>query len=267
MNNSSLSSDLIDQLISTGKVAAIGLGGSRASGESTASSDLDIYVLVNEPIDPDERRRIAESLVIDKASIEIANPWWGDEDGFEIDGLWHDIVYFDAVWFFDTIAGVLNHHRASEGYTTSFVYTLAQMQPVYDPDHLIARWQRYTVTYPEPLIDSIIATNYPVSCTIHSCYRNQIARAVHLNDPLAVNHRVAAFLACVCDIAFAVARAWHPGEKRQLRHLARNQSVLPPQLTEHIEAVAYAIAPDRMHTLRSAVDQVVDDVHVMVAKR
>ncbi len=255
---------LIEQLVATGKVAAIALGGSRASGYATSGSDNDVYILTTGRIEPGVRRRIADLLADDPDEAEVDIPYWGDEDAYRIGGTWYDLAYFDADWFFGEIGSVVHGHNARQGYTTSFVHTLANMQPLYDPSGVLASWKAQVQHYPEPLAQAIIAMNYPVACTIHSSYRNQAARAVHLGDVVAVNHRVAAFLACVFDITFAVLRMWHPGEKRQLRYLDQHRDALPVGFADHITAVAYHTAPDRLDGLIPAIDQVVNDVSELV---
>jgi hypothetical protein len=257
-------SRLIQYLVATGKVAAIGLGGSQASGYASGGSDYDVYILTTSRIEPAVRRQIAGSLADDPNEVEVDIPYWGDEDAYRIGGTWYDLAYFDADWFFGEISSVVHGHTARQGYTTSFVHTLANMQPLYDPSGILTAWKAQLQHYPEPLAQSIIATNYPVACTIHSSYRNQADRAVQLGDAVAVNHRVAAFLACVFDITFAVLRMWHPGEKRQLQYLERYRDALPTGFADHITAVVHSTTPDRLHDLIPAIDHVVTDVTAMV---
>jgi hypothetical protein len=209
------------------------------------------------------RWRIAGLLANDPYEAEVDIPYWGDEDTYRINGTWYDLAYFDADWFFGEISAVVHGHTARQGYTTSFVHTLANMQPLYDPSGLLAAWKAQVQHYPESLAQAIIASNYPVACTIHSSYRNQAARAVQLGDAVAVNHRVTAFLACVFDITFAVLRRWHPGEKRQLQYLEQYRDALPDGFAEHITAVAYNTPPDRLGDLIPAIDVVMHDVTAM----
>ena len=255
---------LLEMLAAIDQVAAIALGGSRAGGVHDDASDYDLYVLTTGRIDASVRERMVR-IVADDTDYEIAIPWWGDEDALLIEGVRYELAYFDAGWFFNAIDAVINQHQASQGYTTSFVNTLAKMQPLYDPDGLIADWKQRIAVYPLALTEAIIATNYPVSCTIQASYRNQIARAIELRDAVAVNHRVAAFLACVFDITFAVLRMWPPGEKRQLEYLQRHADDVPAGFVDHITAILHNTAPDRIGALLEAVERVVADVTAMVA--
>lgn len=258
---------LIDQFAATGAVTAIGVGGSQASGVASMDSDVDIYVITREGqyIDPVVRQGIIEPLADDLFRMDIHVSYWGDEDGLSIDGVWHDLAHFDEQWFQQEMDAVLIDHRARLGYSTSFMYTLDNMVPLYDPEEKLATWKRRTGRYPEELARSILFHNYPAACSLHSSYRNQITRAVQLNDPVAVNHRVAAFLACVFDMVFAHLRMWHPGEKRQMQHLQDRSNDLPRDFDAHIRSVLEAAAPDTMaHQLTPAIETVADDMTSIV---
>lgn len=252
--------ELIGRLIAIDNVSAIGLGGSRASGVCDDASDFDLYAFTSGPVNLTARQAIADDLAED-GSEEIGNTWWGDEDGYAIDGTWYEIAYFDTNWFFGGIDAVVNQHRPSQGYSTSFVHTLAHLQPIHDPDGLIASWQSRISTYPDELAEAIIEANYPIVANAHASYRNQIHRAIELDDAVSVNHRVAGFLAVVFDIAFASLRIWHPGEKRQLHYLQRHEGRLPVGFTDHILEITANTVPDRAGQLMVAVDRVVADVN------
>ncbi|MCA9834893.1 MAG: DUF4037 domain-containing protein [Thermomicrobiales bacterium] len=258
------SHDLIAQLSKLPEVEAIAIGGSQASGRATPGSDVDLYVLTADAIPTNVRRGIANELADDPAEIEIANPYWGDEDGYAIDGVWHDIVFFDSGWFLDEIARATVRHEAREGYSTSFVFTLVNMQPIFDPMAIVTTAKAMLPEYPGALTTAIIARNFPVACGIHASYRNQIARAVALNDAVALNHRVAAFLACVFDIAFASLRMWHPGEKRQLQYLDARRDDLPAGFTGAIRRVVDSCTAQGMGDIMAAVDDVVAGLTEMV---
>ncbi|MCO5216803.1 MAG: DUF4037 domain-containing protein [Thermomicrobiales bacterium] len=254
------SHDLIERLTSLPQVQAIAVGGSQASGMASGGSDTDLYVLVSERVDPAIRRGIARELADDPEHAEIANPWWGDEDGYAVHGVWYDIVFFDLRWFQDEIERVTIRHEAREGYSTCFVHTLKNLRILFDRDGHLRLMQDTVPSYPEALAQRIIANNLAVAGRTHSSYRNQIARAVELRDPVSINHRVAAFLACVFDIAFAHLHMWHPGEKRQLIYLRQWEDKLPTGLIYAIERVVV-----RGDDVMLAVDQVVAGLAEMAA--
>lgn len=254
------SRDLIERFASLPQVQAIAIGGSQASGMASRGSDIDLYVFVTDRIDPAHRSAIARDLADNPTLVEIANPWWGDEDGYAINGVWHDIVFFDLTWFRDEIERVTIRQESREGYSTCFVHTLTYLMLLYDREGQLQLLQDSVPSYPEALAQRIITSNLAVAGRIHSSYRNQIARAVELRDPVSVNHRLAAFLACVFDVAFAHLRMWHPGEKRQLAYLRRQEEALPAGF---IEAIENALTCQSGDGLMTAVDQVVAGLEEM----
>lgn len=254
---------LVQWLMMHPQVAAIGIGGSQASGMASDGSDVDVYVFTTDRIPPAERRAIARELADDQDVVEIANPYWGDEDGYAIGGVWHDVVYFELAWFLSEIERATVLHQPREGYSTSFVFTLQNLRVLHDPHGTIATTKAAIPEYPDELARAIIDFNLAVAGDIHASYANQVARAVVLSDPVAANHRVAALLACVSDIAFAHLRMWHPGEKRQLQYLRANAGDLPAGLVERIEQVLLVTAPDRMNGLPAAVADLMACVNEM----
>ncbi len=117
--------------------------------------------------------------------------------------------------------------------------------------------------YPDALAEAIIQLNHPLLRTIHASYRNQVARAITLGDPVSVNHRVAELLKTAFDIVFAHYRQLHPGEKRQLQMLA----TLPG--TEHLDsairALLVASGDPTYDGLMGRVDALCDAVDAMLA--
>lgn len=258
------SEELVQAFVDTADVFALGVGGSQATGVANAASDVDLYVFSHHPLAIDTRRQLIHRLAGANGNHEIPNPYWGDADYCFIDGRAHDIMYHDQ-GFFDEIDSVVNQFHAREGYTTAFAHTLATMVPLHDPDRKIATWQEHLRTYPDELARAIIERNWPVLAVTATSYRNQVAKALENNDPVSVNHRITALLTCVFDIAFAVLRQWHPGEKRQLQFLAASADRLPAGFSDHILAVLLRTSPDRMNELKPAMDRLIADVETMIA--
>lgn len=241
-------------------VKAIGLGGSRATDRHDAGSDHDIYVFTeNGPVPTSVRRELA--MRYDPAP-EIANMYWGEGDYWYADGIGLDIMFMEADWFDEEVRAPIEQHRARDGYSTSFWFTTRNMTIVFDRDG----WLQDLVDianmpYPDATARAIITYHRPLVRGLHTSYRNQIARAIEIDDPLSINHRVAALLQSVTDIAFAALREPHPGEKRQLAALDRNAERLPAEFTEHIRAVLASVTqPD---ALLPAVDRLCDDVDII----
>jgi predicted nucleotidyltransferase len=255
---------VLDEIIATlsalPQVEAISLSGSRAASASDESSDYDINVFSSEPIPADIRRDLA--LHHDPAP-EIANQWWGESDYWTDGEASYDIMLWDVEWYEGNLRAVIEDHRPSNGYTTAFWFSAVYMQPLFDRRGWLARLQELAATpYPDALAEAIIAYNHPLLRGIHTSYAAQIARAIALDDPVSVNHRVAELLKTVFDIVFAHHRVLHPGEKRQLRTLA----TLPETqaLDGHIRELLIAAGNPAYEGISDAVSAVCDEVDSML---
>jgi predicted nucleotidyltransferase len=201
-------------------VVAITLGGSRATSRHDERSDHDIEVFTDGELSLAFRRELAARF---DPHPEIGNDWFGPADEWvdRASGTALDIAYFDRAWFERAIRDVIERHRPALGYTTALWHTLRHARPAFDRDGWLATMRALAVTpYPDALRRNIVAWNHPVLRTSRSSYRRQVELAVLRDDPVSVNHRVAALLASVFDIVFALHRELHPGEKRLLDHLA-----------------------------------------------
>lgn len=217
------------------EVAAIALGGSRTSNLSDATSDYDVSVYLDADIPLDARRALATRF---DSAPEIGNSWFGacDEWTDRGSGVSVDLMYWDRAAFERDLRAVIEEHRPALGYTTAFWRTVHHSTPLFDRNSWFAGLQELASTpYPEPLRRAIVAWNWPLLRTTHSSYRRQIELAIGRDDPVSVQHRLAAWLASVFDIAFAIDRTLHPGEKRLLDHLARLE--LGARLAPRIRAV------------------------------
>ena len=98
------------------------------------------------------------------------------------------------------------------------LFSLSQGINLADPNNWLADLQRQTRgTYPHGLLQAILRKNRPVlGGGMQSCYFHQIKAAIARQDPISLNHRVAAWLASYFDILFAINGQFHPGEKRLL---------------------------------------------------
>lgn len=219
------------------QVEAVVLAGSQAAGQQDAFSDLDIYIYSTASIPNDWRRRLAETFARPESRIEIDNPYWGSEDGWDdsATGLHLDLIYRLTHEIEDALARVLDSHQASVGYSTCFWHNVLNSTPLFDRRGWYAALQHHArQPYPEPLRRAIIWLNYPVLRDAHSSYIAQIESAVRRQDRVSVNHRAAGFLASYFDVLFAVNRATHPGEKR-LTAQAEKLELVPPGLEQMVE--------------------------------
>lgn len=229
---------LTDEFKALAPVEAIGLGGSLSSNEIDEYSDIDLYIFSDTIIPLSTRESIASKLGTRQADLnltywDLGDEWFDAETGIEI-----DIIYWDKTWITDQIEQVVFQHQAQTGYTTCFWNTLVNMEILFDRNDWLKELQnRSTITYPEELSRAIIIKNYPVLKEIIPSYYNQIKKAVHRNDLVSVNHRVAAFLASYFDIIFAVNHLANPGEKKLMPFILRYCTILPMDIEKNIQGV------------------------------
>jgi catechol 2,3-dioxygenase-like lactoylglutathione lyase family enzyme len=233
------------------QVVAVAIGGSRAAGFDDAGSDVDLYVYALSEVPLEVRRELGGP------GAEIANCFWepGDEWVDAGSGLAFDIMYRSPAWIDEQLDRVLVRHEASLGYTTCFWYNVVHSEAIVDPRGWYAALQRRAqVPYPEGLRRAIVEKNLPVLRRNRSSYRAQIARALERNDVVSRQHRVTALLASAFDIAYALERLPHPGEKRLLDHL-------PKDLAELVRGVVTAGAD-----LLERVDALVDALEARIER-
>jgi Domain of unknown function (DUF4037) len=230
---SAVAQRVADQFASLPQVEAVALSGSRTSEFSDSRSDIDLYVYGTEDIPLELRAKIATQ----SPRMEIGNATWepGDEwiDGGT--GISVDVMYRHVRWIEEQLDRVLVQHQASVGYSTCFWYNVLHSRMLFDRVGWFAELQRRAhQDYPEDLQRAIIAKNYPLLRRNQSSYLHQIELALMRQDPVGVNHRVAALLASYFDVLFAINKLPHPGEKRLMRHAKASCSKLPREMEQRL---------------------------------
>lgn len=221
-------------------VEAVAWAGSWATGIGGDGSDIDVYVYAADGVPVDVRTEIASRFAVADPAPEIDNRFWetGDEWRDAASGLWVDIMYRSPEWIEGELARVLDRHEAWTGYTTAVWHNVRTSHVLFDRrGWLRALVQRADQPYPEPLKQAIVAKNLPLLRQVHSSYLIQIAAAVRRADAVAINHRIAAFLASVFDIVFALNEVPHPGEKRLLAHVDASCPLRPIDLADQVNEI------------------------------
>lgn len=236
------------------EVRAVALGGSRATGAADRGSDLDLYVYASPEPSLADRGAVAREGA---ARAEVGNAFFepGDEWVDAATGLGVDAMFRSPEWIEEQLDRVLVRCQASIGYTTAFWHNVRTSRVLFDRDGWYAALQaRAQAPFPEALRRAIVARNHPLLRDNLSSYLHQVERALERDDLLAVNHRVAAFLASWFDLLFAVNRLPHPGEKRLLDWAAGCRLQPPGALARLRELLAALPGPGVLAPLGALCD-------------
>ena len=225
--------DLFLQFKDLQEVEAIALGGSRATGRNDETSDYDVYIYINKPIEENVRRNILSQFC---KYMEISNTFWELEDDVTLkDNIDMDIIYRNFDDFKNTIESVVEHYVAYNGYTTCMWHNLITSKIVFDKTgRLTELKERYSISYPKQLKENIIRKNLSLLSGMLPSFDKQIKKAEDRNDLVSVNHRVTEFLASYFDIIFALNEMTHPGEKRMQSICSSECKILPKNFDENL---------------------------------
>ena len=107
---------VFNELSKLPQIEAIALGGSRAGSHYDDKSDYDIYLYYTAPVSEEERRNILSKYC---SYVEYGNHFWELEDnGTFNNGIDFDILYRNLDDFTAGVGQVVEHHKASNAYTT-----------------------------------------------------------------------------------------------------------------------------------------------------
>ena len=247
------------------EVEAVALGGSRVTAVADNESDIDLYVYTATEVPVSQRRAFIESRSI---SAEVDNCIWetGDEWKEAASGVAVDVMYRNCRWIEGEIARVLVHHQSSLGYTTTLWHNVLTSQVLFDRDGWYTELKRQAcVPYPKDLARAIVQKNYTLLSKAQSSFTRQILGAAARNDTVAVNHRIAAFLASYFDVLFAANLRPHPGEKRLLLH-ARKLDCFPSGLSVQLADLFSAAARCDQVVLSACLADIVHGLDVMLSQ-
>ena len=221
------------------QVKAIAIGGSKSTGKADKSSDIDIEIYTDGKIPAEDRLAIAKKYGSKK--YHIGQEFFGDCDEFQLSDIGQlDISYFDKQWMDGVIDDVWHQHRASNGYTTCFLHTIKNCEPLYDKDGwLQEKKQDLATPYPKELKENIVRRNMQLlSDKVFDSYSKQIKKALDREDYVSLNHRIAAFIQSYFDILFALNETFHPGEKRLVEFVYDKCTIFPADFEHSVEHLA-----------------------------
>ncbi|MGC5627675.1 hypothetical protein ACPYO6_05435 [Georgenia sp. Z1344] len=225
-------------------VVGVAAGGSLATGQEDARSDVDLYVLSDGGPPPVELRRAVVEALGGARRLDLDQRYWDVTDVWtHASGTDLDVMFWETSRVTDRLDAVLERHEPSAGYTTAHWHTVRHWLPVADPDGWVTRArERALAEYPEELRAAVVRHCWPLVRGTITSFPAQIATAAAREDLVALNHRVAELLAVVHDVVLAVNRVPHPGEKRLGTRVPELCRSLPEGFSERTTAVLTSAA-------------------------
>lgn len=241
---------IIDEFKQFPQVQAIAIGGSKKANTSDKKSDIDIYIFVDKEIPADERLKIVKKY---SSKYEVGGEYFGPGDEFFVDRMNQqlDVMYADKKWMEGIVENVWKNHHPSNGYTTCFLFTLKNCEPVYDKENWLSCMKKQIDTpYPKELKENIIKRNLMLlKDKPFASYYEQIEKAIARKDFNSINHRIAAFMASYFDIIFANNELLHPGEKKLVKYAKEHCRILPENFEGNINKLLTQPNPETLKIL------------------
>jgi hypothetical protein len=219
-------------------VAAIALGGSRARGTATETSDYDIglYYAADQPLDTNRLLQAARTLVDKPEAAEVTpiggwGPWIVGGGWLSIEGRKVDLLYRNI----DDVADVIAQCRVGEigihyqpGYPHGFCNAIwmgevALCQQLHDPDGRLARLKATTSPYPAALRNALIRK---FEWEILFSIENGELAAVRSEQTHVAGCAYRA-LACAAQVLFALNKRYLINEKGALQEAAQLPLTIP----------------------------------------
>jgi hypothetical protein len=239
-------SRLVPVLAEVPGIAAIALGGSRARGTASESSDYDIglYFSTAEPLDTGRLLRAVRTLIDNPDDAEVTpiggwGPWIVGGTWLSVDGRKVDLLYRNL----DDAGRVIDACRAGEitmhyqpGHPHGFCSAIwmgevALGVPLHDPNGALAALKAKTSPYPKPLGDALFKRfHWEVKFAIENA-ETALARGEQTHIA-GCAYRV---LACVAQVLFAANARYLINEKGALQEAAAFPRTIPDLVTRAAE--------------------------------
>lgn len=245
---------VVARLRTVAGVAALVLGGSRAQGTHTATSDIDIglYYEPSVPIDLDALKAAAADL--DDAHRPDAvtgiggwGPWingggWLKVDGRAVDVLYRDLAKVRAVIDDGREGRITTHYQPGHPHAfVSIIYAgeVAVCRPLFDPHGALAALKARVVPYPPAIGRALVAA---FAWEIDFSLRSGEKAAARADAAYAAGACFRA-VACMNQVLFALNERYLLNEKGATA-LADALPVHPPGYRRRIEAAVAHLRPD-----------------------
>jgi hypothetical protein len=238
MTNDPLLQRIVPALAEVPGVAAIALGGSRARGTATETSDYDIglYYSTDRPLDTNKLLQVARTFADAPETAQVTaiggwGPWIVGGGWLSVAGRKVDLLYRNT----EDIADVIGKCRSGEidihyqpghphGFCTAiWMGEVALCQPLHDPDGRLVRLKAATAPYPPSLRDALIR-KFDWE-TLFAIENAELAAARAEQTYLA--GRAYRALACTAQVLFALNERYLINEKGALQEAAAFALTVP----------------------------------------
>jgi predicted nucleotidyltransferase len=245
---------VVDRLQSIEGIAAIALGGSRARGNHTQKSDVDlgIYYQPENPLDLVALNHLASQLD-DKHRANLITPigewgkWingggWLKVEGVSVDFLYRDVLQVSHVMD-DCHAGQITIDY-QPGHPHGFVSSIYMGEvaiglPLHDPDGVLAALKAKTTPYPITLKQATVNKfAWEISFSLFVAQK-----AVARGDVAYAAGCCFRSVACMNQVLFALNQEYLLNEKGAVA-LANNFALCPPDYQQRVESAFALLAAD-----------------------
>ncbi len=219
---------------------AIALAGAHAKGAADAGSDIDLYLYAEGARPLDERRRVLEAVADGEPYLDEdfeSTPWGGAMDfsfhGTPVEVAARTFALTDrrVRECLDGRFEIIPAAWTSNGYY-SFIHLaeLSFIRPIYDPDGILAGYQKKARPYPEKLRRSIARTFFERAGTWIDNFHYE--SAIRRLDTWFCGPIVMHTVMDMTQVIFALNGAYFTGDKKLVRAL-RGLPYCPAALLEH----------------------------------
>ena len=222
----------------------IALAGAHAKGSLDSGSDIDFHIVAEEPKPYEDRFHLIQSIADEDSKIYVPHSFdesiYGAFSCLSYRGRPIEIQMGTIATMNNKIAACLdgNFEIVPQTWTTNGYYTytvlseLAFLQPLWDPNGILAKYKKQVATYPEKLRTAIIKRFWGRASTwignFH--YESAIARTDILFTAPIVLHTILDMV----QIIYAYNRVYFDGDKKLETGLSK-LPYCPAPLTNHLE--------------------------------
>jgi predicted nucleotidyltransferase len=224
MQIEALLQEIVDRVKQVEGVTAIVLGGSRARGPHTSSSDVDlgIYYHPDAPLDLDALGKVATQLDDERRDNVITEiggwgPWingggWLVIQSYHVDFLYRDLRKVNAVIEDCLHENVEMFYQPGHpfGFVSSiYLAEVAVCRPLWDPEGRIAELKKKIIPYPDSLQDALVQkfaweVNFSIDIARKSAERSDVTYAAGCCFRSAM---------CMLQLLFAINKMYWLNEK------------------------------------------------------